>query len=724
MATKRMNILVYSGNGSTTESVRHCLYTLRRLLSPSYAVIPVTGDTLIKEPWFSTCALLVFPGGADLGYCRTLNGEGNRRISRYVNAGGSYLGFCAGGYYGSARCEFELDDAKMAVEGERELAFFPGVCRGLAFEGFKYASEAGARAAEVKIEKEAFESVDEGVAETFKSYYNGGGVFVDAKKLESRGVQILASYTEDLHVESGEGQAAVVYRKVGEGHAVVTGPHPEFAPQNLSKIPSLPSYATIINDIAATDATRLAFMRLILGKLGLQVNEQEQAVPSLSRLHLTAYSLADVSDLVATWSEIITMMDGDEYIKGENDVFRIEKEGTAWSVKELKRAVSAMSEKLPTLASVTNSNEKSVEEQGQEKEDDSKKKRGKTPEEEIHDCIEYTANTSPDEIVDYAKIVKVIIPHEKALPSAQETPFHHDAFYANLHHYHTKLRNPDASFGKHLMYGEVVTSTNTLLEKNPSLLRNLPNGFTITATTQIAGRGRGNNVWIAPPGALMFSTVLHHSFALSQSAPVVFIQYLAALAIVQGIKNYAPGYEKIPVKLKWPNDIYAQLPGSSANPVVKIGGILVNSSYSGSTYDVVPGIGLNLSNALPTTTLNQLAKGMNPPLKDFTPEKLLASILAHFETLYSTFCQEGFNRDMESYYYENWLHTDQLVTLEDQQGVQSGCKARIKGITRDWGLLLAEEVREIDGRGTGKIIQIQSDGNSFDFFRGLVRRKV
>ena len=268
----------------------------------------------------------------------------------------------------------------------------------------------------------------------------------------------------------------------------------------------------------------------------MQVNEQEQAVPSLSRLHLTAHSLADVSDLVATWSEIITVMDGDEYIKGENDVFRIEKEGTAWSVKELKRAVSAMSEKLPTLASVTNSSEKSVGEQGQEKEDDSKKKRAKTPEEEIYDCIEYTANTSPDEIVDYAKIVKVIIPHEKALPSAQETPFHHDAFYANLHHYHTKLRNPDASFGKHLMYGEVVTSTNTLLEKNPSLLRNLPNGFTITATTQIAGRGRGNNVWIAPPGALMFSTVLHHSFALSQSAPVVFIQYLAALAIVQGIK--------------------------------------------------------------------------------------------------------------------------------------------------------------------------------------------
>jgi biotin--protein ligase len=115
----------------------------------------------------------------------------------------------------------------MAVVGDRELGFFPGVCRGLAFEGFKYASEAGARAADIKIEKFAFDDVKEGTADTFKSYYNGGGVFVDAKKLEARGVQVLASYTEDLHVDSGDGRAAVIYRKVGEGHVVLTGPHPE-----------------------------------------------------------------------------------------------------------------------------------------------------------------------------------------------------------------------------------------------------------------------------------------------------------------------------------------------------------------------------------------------------------------------------------------------------------------------------------------------------------------
>ncbi|KAF2712062.1 class II aaRS and biotin synthetase [Pleomassaria siparia CBS 279.74] len=703
MATKKMNVLVYSGNGSTSESVRHCLYTLRRLLSPTYAVIPVTGDIIIKEPWTTSCALLVFPGGADLGYCRTLNGDGNRRISQYVNRGGSYLGFCAGGYYGAARCEFEVDDKKMAVVGDRELGFYPGVCRGLAFEGFVYHSEAGARAADVKIQKELFEGAKGDLPDTFKSYYNGGGVFVDAKKLESRGVQVLASYTEDLHVDSGEGTAAIVYRKVGEGHIVLTGPHPEFAPNNLTKSPNLPSYTSTIDAITATDNTRIAFMRLVLQKLGLTVNEEEQAVPPLSRLHLSAHTAADVSNLIASWSEVITVVNGEEYIKGEHDVFQLEKDAGLWGVTGLKKAVEVIENVLPTALT--------AKEKVEEKEIDEKTKN-------ILENIDYTAAaTSPDQILDYATIIKKILPHTISHPTVHETPsFDHSSFYANLHHYHTKLQT-SSQFGSSLLYGEVVTSTNTLLEKNPSLLRNLPDGFTLTATTQIAGRGRGTNVWVAPPGALMFSTVMHHSFQLSQSAPVIFVQYLAAIAIIRGVKQYAPGYDKVPVKLKWPNDIYAQIPGHASNPVVKIGGILVNSSYSGSSYDVVLGIGLNLSNNLPTTSLNLLASSLS--LRPFTYEKLLASILAQFEDIYTRFCRVGFNRELEGEYYENWLHTDQIVTLE----THDGARARIKGITRDWGLLLAEELGWED-RPTGRVVSLQSDSNSFDFFKGLIKRKA
>lgn len=167
------------------------------------------------------------PGGADLGYCRTLNGEGNRRISQYVNKGGAYLGLCAGGYYACNRCEFEQGKQGMEVIGDRELGFFPGTCRGLAFPGFVYHSERGTRAAEIKVNREALLTSGGAVPEVFRTYYNGGGVFVDAEKYRDRGVEVLASFTEELAVDGGEGHAAVVYRKVGEGNVVLTSPHPE-----------------------------------------------------------------------------------------------------------------------------------------------------------------------------------------------------------------------------------------------------------------------------------------------------------------------------------------------------------------------------------------------------------------------------------------------------------------------------------------------------------------
>lgn len=87
------------------------------------------------------------------------------------------------------------------------------------------------------------------------------------------------------------------------------------------------------------------------------------------------------------------------------------------------------------------------------------------------------------------------------------------------------------------------------------MLRRLPHGFTATATIQVAGRGRGSNVWVSPAGSLIFSTVIRHPVSLLTHAPIIFLQYLAALAIVEGIKSYDVGFEKIPVKLKWPNDI-------------------------------------------------------------------------------------------------------------------------------------------------------------------------
>ena len=201
------------------------MYTLRRLFTPNYAVIPVSEAALLREPWAATCALLAVPGGADLGYCRALNGEGNRRIADYVRRGGAYLGLCAGAYYGCRRCEFEVGDrGGLEVVGSRELAFFPGTCRGAAFRGFEYHGERGARPARLDICRGAFQGL---VPRRTTSYFNGGGVFVDAAKMEDQGVEVLATYAEETAVDGGESDAAAVLCRVGDGQALLFGPHPE-----------------------------------------------------------------------------------------------------------------------------------------------------------------------------------------------------------------------------------------------------------------------------------------------------------------------------------------------------------------------------------------------------------------------------------------------------------------------------------------------------------------
>lgn len=86
------NFLVYSGTGSSSLSVRQLLFTLRRQLAPHYSVIPITANTILEEPWQTSCVLLVIPGGANALYCLALNGDGNGKVQQYVRGGGAFWG--------------------------------------------------------------------------------------------------------------------------------------------------------------------------------------------------------------------------------------------------------------------------------------------------------------------------------------------------------------------------------------------------------------------------------------------------------------------------------------------------------------------------------------------------------------------------------------------------------------------------------------------------------
>jgi biotin--protein ligase len=114
----------------------------------------------------------------------------------------------------------------LEVVGSRELGFFPGTCRGGAFKGFQYNSEEGARAAKLTVKTDALSGAG-AVVDEFRCYCNGGGVFVGAHAMRREGVEVLAEYAEEIAVDSGDARPAVVYCKVGEGAALLTGPHPE-----------------------------------------------------------------------------------------------------------------------------------------------------------------------------------------------------------------------------------------------------------------------------------------------------------------------------------------------------------------------------------------------------------------------------------------------------------------------------------------------------------------
>jgi biotin--protein ligase len=161
------------------------------------------------------------------------------------------------------------------------------------------------------------------------------------------------------------------------------------------------------------------------------VSQESTSVPSLSRLHLSSMNHIEISGLLESLKEVLTSEDGEDYIKGENDNFHIEKHPSRWSLNSLVKSLSLVGSENRESQSQTDH-----------------------------------VDDSEDRILDYNKITKHIIPHENDWPGSKETPcFNHHAFFANLKRYQEERSSEAEEYGQVLMYGEVVTSTNTILEK-------------------------------------------------------------------------------------------------------------------------------------------------------------------------------------------------------------------------------------------------------------------
>jgi biotin--protein ligase len=215
---QKPSIKIYSGKGVERRSFPALLNELE-----PWTVSSISCHDVIHTDWESHTDLFILPGGRDIPYHEDLEGEGNQRIRKFVEEGGSFLGICAGAYYGCREVEFDRG-MELEVVGLRELAFFPGTARGPAYGpgSFRYHSEFGAKAALISNN---FEKT------TLRSYYNGGCFFVDAERYSH--IHVISTY---LEVETHP--AAMIEIPIGKGKALLSGVHIEIGssfPATLKK---------------------------------------------------------------------------------------------------------------------------------------------------------------------------------------------------------------------------------------------------------------------------------------------------------------------------------------------------------------------------------------------------------------------------------------------------------------------------------------------------------
>lgn len=107
-----------------------------------------------------------------------------------------------------------------------------------------------------------------------------------------------------------------------------------------------------------------------------------------------------------------------------------------------------------------------------------------------------------------------------------------------------------------------------------------PEGATVVADHQTAGRGRLDRPWKTPPGtALLLSTLLRPSLPLERLSPLSLLVADAIGAAVEDLHG-------LPARIKWPNDVLVS--------DRKLSGVLIRTqAMSGGTIAVLVGIGIN-----------------------------------------------------------------------------------------------------------------------------------
>lgn len=200
-------------------------------------------------------------------------------------------------------------------------------------------------------------------------------------------------------------------------------------------------------------------------------------------------------------------------------------------------------------------------------------------------------------------------------------------------------------FGRAFDVYEQVGSTNKdLLDKD------VEPGHLIVANSQVAGVGRGSNVWVDVEDGLYFSLNL----------PITDVKHLTALNIIAGYAMVDVIRSKFneDTFIKWPNDVLIK--GK------KVAGILINTKFSGNTLEkIVLGIGVNIGGKLHEDIESVATTVSDNSNRAVYKEVILALFLVKFEEYYELLIKSRYDIRASWYMYTACKGKSITITLKD-----------------------------------------------------------
>jgi BirA family biotin operon repressor/biotin-[acetyl-CoA-carboxylase] ligase len=227
-----------------------------------------------------------------------------------------------------------------------------------------------------------------------------------------------------------------------------------------------------------------------------------------------------------------------------------------------------------------------------------------------------------------------------------------------------------STFGKKILAFETIDSTNNCARAISGDLT--PEGTVVVAESQTSGRGRLGRSWSAEAGAnLTFSIVLRPG-EVAEGANL--LPLLAAVAVSRAVREVT-GQE---TECKWPNDLLIH--GK------KFCGILLEAEVTEEGLSsVIAGIGINVNQMkFPPEFADRATSLKLVTGKTVERERLLRSVLEHFETLYRSARAEHY-REIPRLWVSTSRMVGSRVEVETEGRILQG---RVEGIAQDGGLRL------------------------------------